>query len=85
MGVVFSLIRLIVEERPLLLLGVPSLVFLLFGLGFGLWMLQIYAIEHVIETNIALASFGFILIGFFMLSTAITLYAIARISEKFGK
>jgi hypothetical protein len=85
MGVVFSLIRLIVEERPLLYLGVPSLAFLLFGLGFGLWMLQIYAIGHVIETNIALASFGFILIGFFMLSTAITLYAIARISEKFGK
>jgi glycosyltransferase involved in cell wall biosynthesis len=85
MGVVFSLIRLIVEDRPLLLLGVPSLVCLLFGLGFGLWMLQIYAIEHFIATNIALASFGFILIGFFMLSTAITLYAIARISEKFGK
>lgn len=85
MGVVFSLIRLIVEERPLLLLGVPSLVFLLAGVGFGLWMLQIYAMRQVIETNVALASFGFILIGFFMLSTAITLYAIARISEKFSK
>jgi hypothetical protein len=32
-----------------------------------------------------LASLAFILIGFFMLSTAITLYAIARISEKFAK
>jgi glycosyltransferase involved in cell wall biosynthesis len=85
MGVVFSLIRLIVEERPLLFLGVPSLFCLLFGLGFGLWMLQVYAIEQIVETNIALASFGFILIGFFMLSTAITLYAIARISEKFSK
>jgi glycosyltransferase involved in cell wall biosynthesis len=85
MGVVFSLIRLIVEERPLLFLGVPSLFCLLAGVGFGLWMLQIYAIEHVIETNVALASFSFIIIGFFLLSTAITLYAIARISEKFGK
>lgn len=85
MDVVFSLIRLIVEERPLLFLGVPSLFCLLAGVGFGLWMLQIYAVEHTIETNIALASFGFILIGFFMLSSAITLYAIARISEKFGK
>jgi glycosyltransferase involved in cell wall biosynthesis len=85
MGVVFSLIRLIVEERPLLFLGVPSLFCLLAGVGFGLWMLQIYAIEHIIETNVALASFSFIIIGFFLLSTAITLYAIARISEKFGK
>jgi len=85
MGVVFSLIRLIVEERPLLFLGVPSLFFLLAGAGFGIWMLQIYAVKQAIETNVALASFSFILIGFFMLSTAITLYAIARISEKFGK
>ena len=85
MGVVFSLIRLIVEERPLLFLGVPSLLFLLAGVAFGIWMLQIYAVQHTIETNIVLASIAFILIGFFMLSTAITLYAIARISEKFSK
>jgi glycosyltransferase involved in cell wall biosynthesis len=85
MGVVFSLIRLIVEERPLLFLGIPSLLCLLAGVGFGVWMLQIYAIAHTIETNVALASLSFILIGFFMLSTAITLYAIARMSEKFSK
>lgn len=83
-GVLFSLIRLIVEERPLLFLGIPSLFFLLAGVIFGVWTLQIYAIRQAIETNVALASFGFILIGFFMLSTAITLYSIARISEKFS-
>jgi glycosyltransferase involved in cell wall biosynthesis len=83
-SVLFSLIRLIVEERPLLFLGVPSLFCLLAGVGFGVWMLQIYAVEQTIETNVALASLAFILIGFFMLSTAITLYAIARISEKFS-
>jgi glycosyltransferase involved in cell wall biosynthesis len=85
MGVVFSLIRLIVEERPLLFLGIPSLLCLLAGVGFGVWMLQIYAIAHTIETNVALASLSFILLGFFMLSTALTLYAIARMSEKFSK
>jgi glycosyltransferase involved in cell wall biosynthesis len=82
-GVVMSLIRLIVEERPLLMLGIPSLLCLSTGIGFGLWMLQVYALQHQIETNIALASIAFILIGFFMLSTAITLYAITRISRKF--
>jgi len=81
-GVVMSLIRLIVEERPLLMLGIPSLLCLSAGIGFGLWMLQIYASEHEIVTNIALASIAFVLIGFFMLSTAITLYAISRISRK---
>jgi glycosyltransferase involved in cell wall biosynthesis len=81
-GVVMSLVRLVVEERPLLMLGIPSLLCLSAGIGFGLWMLQIYALRHAIETNIALASIAFILIGFFMLSTAITLYAISRISRK---
>lgn len=81
-GVVMSLIRLIVEEKPLLMLGIPSLLFLLAGVGFGVWMLQVYALQNQIETNIALASIAFILIGFFMLSTAITLYAITRISKK---
>ena len=84
-GVMWSLIRLIVEERPLVMLGIPSLLFLLAGVGFGVWMMQNYAITHMIETNIALASIAFTLIGFFMLSTAITLYAIARMSEKFSK
>jgi glycosyltransferase involved in cell wall biosynthesis len=81
-GVMWSLICLIVEERPLPMLGIPSLLFLLTGIGFGLWMLQIYAIQHTIETNVALASIAFILVGFFMLSTAITLFAISRIKRK---
>jgi hypothetical membrane protein len=49
---------------------------------FGVWMLQIYAVERYIVTNIALASVALVLVGFFMLSTAITLYAITQITEK---
>jgi len=85
MGVVMSLFRLIVEERPLLMLGIPSLVCLFAGVAFGVWMLQLYSLEHAIETNVALASIAFILIGFFLLSTGITLYAIARMSKKLPK
>ena len=81
-GVIMSLVRFVVEEKPLLVLGIPGLLCLFAGTVFGIWMLQIYALQHQIETNIALASVAFILIGFFMLSTAITLYAIARIAKK---
>ncbi len=84
-GVVMSLVRLIVEERPLMMLGIPSLFCLLAGVGFGVWMLQIYATTHGIVTNIALASIAFLLVGFFMLSTAITLYEITRISRKISR
>ncbi len=81
-SVLMSIIRLVIEERPLAVLGVPSLVLLAAGVGFGVWMLQLYALTHGVETNIALASMAFILIGFFMLSTAITLYAISRLSKR---
>jgi glycosyltransferase involved in cell wall biosynthesis len=81
-GVGMSLIRLIVEESPLTTLGIPGLLFLFGGIAFGLWMLQIYAVEHMIATNVALASIALVLISFFMLSSAITLYAISRLSKK---
>jgi glycosyltransferase involved in cell wall biosynthesis len=81
-GVIMSIVRFIVEEKPLTLLGIPGLLCLFSGIGFGVWMLQIYAIGHYIVTNIALASVAFVLIGFFLLSTAITLYAITRIAKK---
>ena len=80
-----TVLRLVMEERPLLFLGVPGVVSLLVGVLFGVWMLQIYAIERRIITNIALASMAFILIGFFAVSTAITLYAIARLVKKTTK
>jgi glycosyltransferase involved in cell wall biosynthesis len=83
--VVMSIIRFIVEEKPLTVLGVPGLLFLFAGASFGVWMLQIYALEHRIVTNIALASLSFVVIGFFMLSTAITLYAITRLTRKISE
>ena len=77
-SVLMSIIRLVVEEKPLMLLGLPGMIFLLAGMSFGIWMLKIFAEEQQIVTNIALASMAFILIGMFTLFTAITLYAISR-------
>ncbi|MCW3998715.1 MAG: glycosyltransferase family 2 protein [Candidatus Bathyarchaeota archaeon] len=81
-GLIMSLIKLIVEDRPLPFLGIPGILCLMAGTVFGVWMMQLYAIEGEIMTNIALASIGFILIGFFLISTAITLYSISRIANK---
>jgi glycosyltransferase involved in cell wall biosynthesis len=83
--VAMCIIKLLVEDKPLQMLGVPGIICLVVGTIFGVWMLQLYAIEHQITTNIALASIAFILIGFFCLSTAITLYAISRLAEKMNK
>jgi hypothetical protein len=78
---IMSLVRLVVEDRPITFLGIPGIVSLALGTVFGIWMMNVYAIEHRIITNLALASIAFILLGFFMISTAITLYAITRISK----
>jgi glycosyltransferase involved in cell wall biosynthesis len=82
LGLVMSIIKLIVEDKPLQFLGIPGIISLVAGSVFGVWMIDLYAASGAITTNIALASIAFILIGFFLLSTAITLYAITRISEK---
>jgi glycosyltransferase involved in cell wall biosynthesis len=78
-GLIMSIVKLVVEDRPLVYLGLPGIFCLISGAFFGVWMLQVYALKGLIETNIALAAIAFILIGFFALSTSITLYAITRI------
>lgn len=80
--VVASIIKLVVEDKPLVLLGLPGLLSLIAGIFFGVWMLQLYALQHEITTNIALASIAFILIGLFSIFTAITLYAISRLVQR---
>jgi glycosyltransferase involved in cell wall biosynthesis len=81
-NVVMSIVKLVVEDKPLTLLGIPGVICLIVGAVFGVWMFQIYAIEHYIVTNVALASVAFIMIGLFAMFTAITLYAISRFVEK---
>lgn len=81
-SVVMSIVRLIVEDRPLVFLGLPGMLCLVAGASFGVWMLQIYATEHQIMTNVALASIAFVMIGFFCVSTAITLYSISRLAKR---
>lgn len=84
-GLIMSLVRLVVEEHPIRYLGIPGIISLAVGALFGVWMMDIYAVKHQIITNLALASIAFVFIGFFMISTSITLYAIARISAKNNK
>ncbi len=81
-GLLMSLVKLVVEDRPLPFLGIPGIVCLAVGALFGVWMIEMYAASGQIITNVALASIAFVLIGFFALSTAIMLHAIARLAER---
>jgi len=81
-SIIMSIIKLVVEERPLIFLGLPGTISIVVGLMFGAWTLQLYTTARYVVTNLALASIAFILLGFFMVSTAITLYAIMRLAQK---
>jgi len=78
LSVISTIIKLVVEERPLVYLGVPGSLLFLLGAFFGLWALQIYWTYRYIPINIALASLAFGMIGIFFIFTAITLYSILR-------
>ena len=80
--VMASIIKLVVEDKPLIMLGIPGILALTAGIFFGVWMLQLYAIQQRVVTNVALASIAFIIIGLFFIFTAITLYAISRVAQK---
>jgi len=82
LGVVATIIKLIVEERPLIYLGIPGVALLFVGTLFGLWALQLYVLEGRLITNITLISIAFILVGIFAIFTAITLFAIIRLTQK---
>jgi glycosyltransferase involved in cell wall biosynthesis len=81
-SVIGTIIRLVVEERPLVYLGIPAMFILGAGILFGLWTLQLYATAHMIVTNIFLTSIALTLFGTFSLFTSITLFAIIRQRER---
>jgi len=82
LSVLATILKLVVEERPLFYLGVPGVVLLLIGMGFGIWTLRLYTAENRIVTNLALSSFAFTILGLFAIFTAVTLYAIVRLTQK---
>jgi hypothetical protein len=84
-GLVMSIVKMIVEDRPLPFLGIPGLISICVGALFGVWLLNIFAQTGAIVTSVALAAITFVLLGFFLTSTAITLYAITRLSERVKK
>jgi glycosyltransferase involved in cell wall biosynthesis len=86
LSVLSTIIRLVVEERPLFYLGIPGALLTLVGAAFGLilWIktIQFYYVEQSIVVSLTLGALSFMVIGVFTLSTAITLYAVLRLTQK---
>ena len=78
-SVLLSTIKYTSIQHPLKFYGIPGIIFLLVGLTFSLWALQIYAEETRVVTNIALVGIGAIILGVVLLISAILLYSLVSI------
>jgi glycosyltransferase involved in cell wall biosynthesis len=78
-SVIMSTIKHVAIERPLLYYGVSGLSFLIIGLIFGAWTLQIYSEERVVITNIARVGIGGVILGTILLISGTILYSIVSV------
>jgi glycosyltransferase involved in cell wall biosynthesis len=76
------IIKLVVEENPLVNLGLPAMFALLAGIGFGVETLYLYAVYHYMITSYLLISVALVFFGMFALFTAITLFAINKAKRR---
>jgi len=74
-SVILSTLKYVAIERPLTFYGIPGMIFLIIGLSFVAWAVQIFTEYGKLTTNIALVGIGGIILGTMLLITAIILYS----------
>ena len=78
-SVVFSTIKHVAIERPLLYYGVTGLCFIITGLIFGGWTIQIFSEQEVLAPGIALIGIGGVILGTILLITGTILFSIINV------
>jgi glycosyltransferase involved in cell wall biosynthesis len=78
-SVLLSTIKYTSIEHPLKFYGIPSIIFLIVGLSFLVWTIQIYTDEVRIVTNIALVGIFTTILGVVLLITAMLLYSLVSV------
>ena len=78
-SVILSTIKFTSIHNPLKFYGIPGVVFLIIGLGFVTWTIQIYTQSQQIITNVSLIGIGCIVLGAVFLMTAIILFSIVTV------
>jgi glycosyltransferase involved in cell wall biosynthesis len=76
LGVLNGVLRLVGQYRPLLFFGVPGLLMVLAGIGWGLLVVEIYSRIQTLAVGYAMLSVLLTIIGMLMLSTGIILHSI---------
>lgn len=80
--IIGTILRLIIEERPLLLLGVPGFLSLIVGLGTGTYFLWWFNTTREFSLSLALIAMGGVLFGTLLMIASLILYSLARVRER---
>ena len=78
-SVTLTTLKFISIEHPLKFYGLPGLAFLIVGLFFTVWTLQLFSETREIITNISLLAIGTIIFGTMLLMTSIILYSVVNL------
>jgi len=78
-SVTMSTLKFISIEHPLKFYGIPGIIFLIVGLFFTVWTLQLFSETREIVTNISLLAIGTIIFGTMLLMTSIILYSVVNL------
>ncbi|MEM3713293.1 MAG: glycosyltransferase family 2 protein [Thermoproteota archaeon] len=78
-------LRLIIEERPLLFLGVPGVFLIITGIATGVYLIWYFNTTRYFSIPIALITLGSLFVGTILFIASLMLYAISRLSKKLTK
>ena len=78
-SVLFSTLKFTSIEHPLKFYGIPAVIFLIIGISFSVWSIQIYSEEGSLITNITLIGATTVIIGLILSIAAILLYSLVSI------
>ena len=81
-SVIISTLKFMSIHNPLKFYGIPGLIFLIIGLSFIAWTIQIYSVEQEIITNISLIGIGCVVLGSVFLMTAVILFSIVTVVKE---
>jgi glycosyltransferase involved in cell wall biosynthesis len=71
-----GMLRLIGQYRPLLFFGLPGMLILLIGIGWGAWVVEIYRTQQTLAVGYALISVLLTILGNLTLFTGIILHTV---------
>jgi len=78
-SVIFSTLQYVAIQRPLTFYGIPGICFLIIGIFFSIWAIQIFVEQGELITNIALIGGASFTIGIILMISASILHSIVRL------